>query len=455
MTRTSMTLSCVAAFLVSVAAVPAAEAAELPKATLAMLKELKLEAKILEGSEAEYQVPQAWLEGAKKESALKIIGTWDLDQHRRYMGAFHERYPEVKVDYIRAGRQDRSVKPLLAFKEGRHLTDVISGLGNAYFAFRDANALMKIDDLPNAKLLDANLRDPDGYWLGHQLSYWCTSYNTNLVKKSDLPRTWDGFLDAAKWGNGRIGMGNRANLWFLQLWKANGAEWGRAYMDKLFNQVKPQLRKEGMNAMVSLAIAGEFAITIPSAMYRVHQLAEKGAPISYHCPEPVPTTVQSVVALSGNPHPNGTRIYINWMLSREGQIAQYYAITASSVREELNIPELIAFPDQVRGKKKAFRDPKLLHEAWPQVLASWSAVWDKSSGAGVKTVNTKLMKVIRGGRELQFKAGPDTHTVKISQSRTAMRIAGKKAGRADFKEGMNCTFVYTGDKSEAREVICK
>jgi hypothetical protein len=36
-----------------------------------------------------------------------------------------------------------------------------------------------------------------------------------------------------------------------------------------------------------------------------------------------------------------------------------------------------------------------------------------------------------------------------------MRVAGKKAGRGDFKEGMQCTFVYPDDKGEAREVICK
>ncbi|MGE0652812.1 MAG: hypothetical protein AB7P12_13855, partial [Alphaproteobacteria bacterium] len=136
-----------------------------------------------------------------------------------------------------------------------------------------------------------------------------------------------------------------------------------------------------------------------------------------------------------------------------GQIAQYYALQASSVREELQIPELVAFPEAIKGKKKTFRDPELLHATWPQVLTAWSAHWDAASG--VKTVTAKLDKVIREGRELQFKDGKATHTVKISQSRTAMRIHGKKVGRGDFKEGMQCTFVYPADKGEAREVVCK
>ncbi len=448
-------LTAAVAVAAALAAVPV-RADDLPRATGAILKALKLDPRILAGSEQEYRVPAAWLDGAKKAGPLKVIGTWDAAQYRRYIAPFLERYPGVKVNYIRAGRQDRAVKPLMAFREGRYLADVISGLSNAYFAFRDANALMKITDLPNAKLLDADLRDPAGYWIGHQASYWCVAYNTNKVKKADLPKTWDGFLDAAKWGNGRIGMGNRANLWFLQLWKANGAAWGRHYMDTLFNKVKPQQRKEGMNALVELVIAGEFSVTIPSAMYRVSQYVDKGAPIGYHCPEPVPSTVQTVVALRGNPHPDAARIYINWMLSKEGQIAQYYAIQASSVRDELQIPELVAFPEQLKGKKKSFRDPQLLHDVWPQVLATWRANWDKAAGGGgAKTVNTRLVKVIRGGRQLQFKAGTETNTVKISQSRTAMRVGGKKAGRGDFRAGMQCTIVYPADKGEAREVICK
>jgi iron(III) transport system substrate-binding protein len=442
-----------AAFLAALVAAPAPRAADLPQATRDMLKELKIDEKLLAGSEKEYEVPAAWLEGAKKEGALKIIGTWDPGQHRKYMKPFEERYPGVKFDYTRAGRNDRTVKPLLAFKEGRYLGDVISGLGNAYFIYRESKALMKLADLPNARLLGEDLLDPAGFWVGHQASYWCVSYNKKLVKQEDLPRTWDGFLDASKWGNGRIGMGNRANLWFVQLWKAHGADWARSFMDKLFNEVKPQQRKEGMNALVGLVIAGEFAVTIPSAMYRVSQLADKGAPVGYHCPEPVPSTVQSIVALNGNPHPNGTRIYVNWMISKEGQIAQYYALQASSVREELQIPELVAFPEAIKGKKKTFRDPELLHATWPQVLTAWSAHWDAASG--VKTVTAQLDKVIREGRQLQFKAGSAMHTVRISQSRTAMRIHGKKAGRGDFKEGMQCTFVYPDDKGEAREVICK
>jgi len=106
-----------AAFIAALVAAPAVRAADLPQATRDMLKDLKIDEKLLAGSEKEYEVPAEWLAGAKKEGALKIIGTWDVGQHRKYMKPFEERYPGVKFDYTRAGRNDRTVKPLLAFRK--------------------------------------------------------------------------------------------------------------------------------------------------------------------------------------------------------------------------------------------------------------------------------------------------------------------------------------------------
>ena len=170
MTGNTAKFGALAAVLLALGLFPA-QAADLPVPTRDMLRELKIDPTILAGSESEYDVPPEWRAAAKKEGRLKIIGTWDAEQHRRYVAPFHARYPDIRIDYTRAGRNDRSVKPLLAFREGRYLADVISGLGNAYFAFRDAKALMKITDLPNAKLIDSDLRDPDGFWLGHQVGY--------------------------------------------------------------------------------------------------------------------------------------------------------------------------------------------------------------------------------------------------------------------------------------------
>ena len=437
-----------------VAPVQAAET--LPQATKKILSEMKLDASLMDGLSKELAIPGAWLSGARAEKALRVIGTWDFEQHNGYLAAFRQRYPFLKIKYVRQSRFGRTVKPLIALKEGRILADVISGLGSAIFSYRAANALMDLRALPGFAHLPNGAKDAkDGIWVGHQFSYWCTAYNTARVKPADLHKTWDDIVNNPRWHGGVIGLGNRPNLWFLQLWGKKGQKWGRQYADKFFRLGKPQLRKEGMNALVALTIAGEFDMAMPSAEYRVSQMVAKGAPVKFHCPEPVPTTVQSVAALAKTPSPNAAKLYINWMLSREGQLAQYKAIKAAPVHPAFQRREFLSFPDQIIGKTTAFRTPFLLEKEWPRLLKFWRARWFASTGQKIATVTTKLVKPKRGGRRLTFKAGGEIHTVKISGSRTAITINGQQASRSKLKAGMMCTFVYPGNKGEALEVRCK
>lgn len=359
----------------------AATASELLNTTKAILQELKMNPSVLDGLDAELAVPADWVEKARQETKLRVYGTWDVPEYNAYSKAFRERYPFIDIAYTRATRQDRSMRPLIALREGRVVVDVISGLGSNIFAFREQDALMKIDDLPGFKSTLTDLKDPEGLWVGHQLNYWCTSYNTKTVKAEDLPKEWDGFLDGAKWGHGRIGIGNRPNLWLLPLADVKGQAWANGYARELFSRTRPQLRKEGMNAMINLVIIGEIDVAIPSAQYRLGELKEKGAPIAWHCPDPVPTAVQIVGAIKQTPNPNASKIYINWLLSREGQLAQYAAMEGAPSHAALQSPDFITFADQLAGKKKAFRSPNMVEEDWPELLANWDKIWQGAGGS--------------------------------------------------------------------------
>lgn len=359
----------------------AALATELLNTTKQILHDLKMAPSVLDGLDAELAVPAEWSEKARQEGKLRVYGTWDVPEYTAYSKPFRERYPFIDIAYTRATRQDRSMRPLIALREGRVVVDVISGIGSNIFAFREQDALMKLDDLPGFKATLTDLKDPDGLWVGHQLNYWCASYNTKKVKAEDLPKTWDDFLDSAKWGNGRIGMGNRPNLWLLPLADVKGQVWADQFARELFAKNRPQLRKEGMNAMINLVIIGEIDIAIPSAQYRLGELKEKGAPIAWHCPDPVPTAVQIVGAIKQTPNPNASKIYVNWLLSREGQLAQFAAMEGAPSHASLQSPDFITFAAQLAGKKKAFRSPNMVEEDWPELLANWDKIWQGAGGS--------------------------------------------------------------------------
>jgi len=355
-------------------------AAPLPKSTEEMLKKLKLDASVLSNIDKELEVPKAWLDGARKEGKLRIYHTVDPPQAEVMFRPFKERFPFISIEYSRASHEDRAIRTLVAFKNKRIVTDILTGLGGSFFLYKEAGALEDLRAIPNLKNNPEGTRDHDGLWVGMHLRYWCMAYNTRALKRDDLPKKWDDLLTNPKFRGGNLALGNRPQLWALTLWKANGEKWAKEFLTKLFTEVKPQLRREGMNANLELLAAGEFNLTIPAAEYRTYQKTLDGAPTSYHCPEPVPAAVSEMGILKGAPNINAARVFVNWFLSMEGQIAQYVSDYAPPVHKNLQRKELIPFAEQIVGKKDAFRDPVIELEIQPKLLAVWDDLWLRSGG---------------------------------------------------------------------------
>ena len=367
-------------FLLAPAAAFSASAPQLPKATHEDLKKLKLDASILSDIDKELIVPPGWIDGAKKERHLRIFSTFDPPQAEQLFRPFKERYPYIAIEYNRASHEDRAIRTLIAFKNNKSVTDILTGLGGSFFMYREINAMEDLRNIPNVKNNPRGTIDPEGFWVGMHMRYWCMAYNTKQVSKADVPKKWEDFLSNPKWRNGNLALGNRPQLWALQLWDAKGEQWIKDYLTKLFTEVKPQLRREGMNAMLELLAAGEFYASVPSAEYRTYQKVLDGAPVSYTCPEPVPGAVSEMAILRGSPNINSARLFINWFLSKEGQIAQYVADYAPPVHKDLQRKELLPFADQILGKQLAFRDPASELKIQPKLLEFWDELWLKSGG---------------------------------------------------------------------------
>lgn len=360
------------------AVVPTAQmkAAELPKATQEILQTLKKDPSILDGVDRELAVPDAWIEGAKKEGTFKLVGTWSSKAERDLIKPFLERYPFIKVQYRESATHENRVNStLIAFQAGQYISDVLEGISGGFNEFKKVDALSDLRDIPGWNNVPDGIKSPDGSWIGFRMRYWCVSYNTNLVKKSDLPATWDGFVDNPRWVGSKIGLGNRPNLWLLNLWGAKGEAWAKAYATKLFKQDKPQLRKEGLDAMVSLTVSGEFQVAFPTGADRAVQYVEKKAPLGWYCPEPVPAATTGIMVMKGNPHINASKMFVNWLMSKEGQIAMYAVDRIPPAHKDLQNPDFVPFADEVVGKKVAFQDFHLVEDVLPDVIKFWNPLW--------------------------------------------------------------------------------
>lgn len=366
-------------FVVSLVLAAGAMAVDLPKATQKMLAESKLSPSLLNGLDAELAVPQAWLDGAAQEKQVDIFGTWNDSDFRTMTAAFRERYPFVNLRYSRTGTTGRGMRVLVALREGRVIADVLTSIADATFELIEMKALADLRELPGFANISRDYVAADGTWASYKLSFRCMAYNTNKVKKEDLPATWDDLIKNPRWRGGNLAISNLPDSWLLVLWGSKGEKWGADFTRGLFEKLQPQRRKEGMNATTALTVAGEADANLPAGEDRVMQNLTKGAPIGYHCPSPVTITVSQIAMLEKSPHKNGARLFINWMLSREGQILQYAQASAVPVHKALQTPTFLPFADTIIGKPHLVRDDVLLtSETNKKMQEMWNGLWAAS-----------------------------------------------------------------------------
>ena len=362
-------------------AIPAwqmAAADNLTDATKEMLESLKIGPEVMNGLDAELAVPQEWLDKAKAEGAVSVRLTMDESHFVQLQKLFETRYPGVKIEYARGLGAGRAVQPLMAFKRGTYLADIISSFETLVTDFEEVDALVTLKGtLPAYDGARAEFTSPNGNGAPWRLTPYCMSYNKNKVKVEELPKTWDDLVNDPRWQNQNVGMARNFNTWIPHLTIFYGKEWGDKFIDKIFTQLKPQYRKENLGMLPKLTSLGEFDLSVPSGDGQVAQWEKEGAPVGYYCPDVVPFQASWVGILKGNPHPYASLLFTNWLLSREGQLAVWWADFATNSHKDLQA--FMFYPDQVKGKKIA----PLNHEAlalMPEIAAVWAKRWEESGG---------------------------------------------------------------------------
>jgi iron(III) transport system substrate-binding protein len=369
-------LTMVGVVCASLAMSSVARTADLPESTKKQLKALNFDPSIMAGLDKELVMPQAWLDGAKKEPPVQILATWNPSEWRVLSESFRARYPSVKIEYVRSSRDNRQVQMLLAFRQGRYVADIVSSFSSVYQDLKAANGLLDLRELPNFKNAIEGAYDPDGLWVAERITYWCMAYNTDLVKKQDLPKDWEDLLTNPFWRNGRFAVSNTAAGWLTVLYQAKGEAWTRDFMTRLFVDVKPKRRNEGRDASVQLTAAGEQGAVAPSGDYRVHEFAKRGAPISFHCPSIVPMAPAQLGILHGSPAPNGAKIFLDWFLSKEGQIGLHAATGAVSAHKDFQRPEFLNYPEEIMDPSKKIVVDTLDMKALGELQKLWSQGWN-------------------------------------------------------------------------------
>jgi len=156
-------------------------------------------------------------------------------------------------------------------------------------------------------------------WAATLLSVWVQAYNTKLIRKDQLPRTYKDLLDP-KW-KGKLGIEGKDEDWFASVVDVmGGGETGLRFFRDLTATNGLSVR-QGHTLLNNLVISGEVPLALNIYNYMPEQAKKKGAPIDWFALEPAIARSNGVGVARHAPHPNAAVLFYEYLLG-EGQ--QYF-----------------------------------------------------------------------------------------------------------------------------------
>lgn len=253
------------------------------------------------------------IEAAKREGELVYYASMNLSEANSLIGAFEKRYPFIKVRLNRMGSEKLLTRVLTEARARKFFADVLQTVEFSMHIFQRSGLLARY--LPQADAAYPKEFKSEGFWTTVYYNAYVTGYNSRLVQAGALPRTYDDLLHP-RWRGVLMMEGTKAD-WFAGMLQIMGQERGLQYMRTLAKQ-QPS-RREGHELLAQLVAAGEghFDINIPVAS--VERMKQRGAPIDWTALGPVPAIMVGAGVATQAPHPNAAQLFLEFVLSREGQ----------------------------------------------------------------------------------------------------------------------------------------
>lgn len=254
------------------------------------------------------------LEGAKKEGKLVWYTALSIQDAELLTKRFEQVYPFVKTETLRLVTDSLLTKVLTEARAGVFNADVIEIPGIAGNIVKKEGLLEKYAS-PEAKAYPASMKDSDGTWTSFFIHTLVLVYNTQLVKKEELPRSYEQLINS-KWKQ-KIVLRDEDFETFGMMLKVMGREKGLSFMRRLSAQ-GVELRNS-----FTLAVQGVASGEVPLGMnlYGTHteEFKKKNAPVDWVPMEFVLTTVEPLAVGARAPHPSTARLFVDFLLSKEAQ----------------------------------------------------------------------------------------------------------------------------------------
>ncbi len=277
------------------------------------------------------------LMAARSEAELNWYTSMPQTHAESFARLFEEKYDFLKVRITRQGTFDIVSRVEAQLKSGHTSVDVIHVLDPAIFiSLRKRGELYKYEPA-ESKLIPPQYKDP-GYWTGARLVTVCLAYNTEKLSEDQAPTAWRDLLDKRWADNIALKDAQTAGSAYAQYYFLREKH-GLSFWEQLAGQ-RPVIYKSG-DRMLQALLRGDVLIAGGVLGYKVYQYAKlPGLPIQAVWPQDgVPVCLGPVGILRAGPHPNAGKLFVEYMLSREGQQALSDLLGSYSTRPDVEPPE--------------------------------------------------------------------------------------------------------------------
>jgi len=250
---------------------------------------------------------------AKAEgSAMTVYGSMNEQEALPYYKMFEDA-TGIKVTYVRASDTALFSRILIEHRARQRTWDLV--------VTTPVNRLPDEVLLPfepaQAKETIPQSHGPNKRWYGVYANYNTPAYNTNLVKKEDLPQTYEEFL-TRKELVGKVAIDKSDTEWLSAIFAHYGEQRGRKLAQDLATTLKPILT-EGHLLLARSVGAGEYAVALNNYTNLTINVKLAGAPTDYWVLDPVALIFGSVGINSQAPRPKTAQLGANFVLSRQAQ----------------------------------------------------------------------------------------------------------------------------------------
>lgn len=229
------------------------------------------------------------------------------------VSGFEKKYPDITVNFVRLDSGPMSARIASEVQAGSTTADVVMMADNVQLEanpewFRDITELPSYADVPE----DRRVSD---HYVITQTAPFVITYNTDKIKKSDLPKTWKELASSPILKNSllidpRVAASFMAVDYFIQ--QNDGDDVLKAYGENAKGL------SQGAAPGVQQVIAGEADALFPNVREHTDAARAQGAHVETVVPTPTISTINLWALPEAAQSPNAGALFMNYAMSRDG-----------------------------------------------------------------------------------------------------------------------------------------